>query len=164
MGAAFALYLILQALSPTFIITADESLVEQPWRTLYAVVSFSAVDVRSNADQVLTSPSTVKALYGQTLYALFGSFFLGMWLWREGRPSQSYHLAFGILLLGLSALGAAMGFFYFSPGRFAPIVAFLEPTVVHLWIALLLCGSSMILAGLLDHWQLVRTLGRRTEE
>ncbi|HEX6900925.1 MAG TPA: hypothetical protein VF789_14470 [Thermoanaerobaculia bacterium] len=161
MGAAFVLFLILQALSPSFRITADESLVQQPWRTMWAMVSFSVEEVKSSADLVPMSRSTAKALYGQALYALFGSFFLGMWFWRERRLSQSYHLVFGILLLWLAILGASLGFFYLSPGRLAPIIAFFEPTLVHLWMALLLCGSSMILAGLLDHWQLARALGQR---
>ena len=32
------------------------------------------------------------------------------------------------------------------------------------WLALLLCGSAMILAGLIDHWQLVRVLKPVAEE
>lgn len=162
MGAAFALFLILQAISPSFRITVDESLAQRPWNTLESwIITFPVDDRPINGGPMAMSPSTAKALYGQALYALFGSFFLGMWLWRERRPSQSYYLVFGILLLGLAILGASLGFFYLSPGRLAPIVAFFEPAVVHLWLALLLCGSSMILAGLLDHWQLARTLGQR---
>lgn len=71
------------------------------------------------------------------LYAFYGSLFLGIWLLRERRLTQSHHLGLGALLLGLSTLGAAP-----------------------LWLAPLLCGSAMVLAGLLDHWQLVRALGR----
>ena len=33
------------------------------------------------------------------------------------------------------------------------------PALVYPGMALLLCGSSMVLTGLLDHWQLVRALG-----
>jgi hypothetical protein len=73
------------------------------------------------------------------LYALSGSLFLGIWLLRERHLSQSCHLGLAALLLGLSAFG--------------PYV---------LWVALLFCGSSLVLAGLLDHWQLVRALGRTT--
>jgi hypothetical protein len=158
MGAVFTLFVILQAISPSFSVTADESLVQAPW------ASGLSISLPVDGSRLpMMMPSTIKAFFGQTLYALFGSFFLGMWLWRERRPSQSYHLAFGVLLLGLSALGASLGFFYSLPGRLAPIVAFFVPTVLHLWLALFLCGSSMILAGLLDHWQLARTLGRREE-
>lgn len=159
MGAAFAFFLILQAISPSFSVTADESLVQRPWDTLKSLMISWPVEKPINGAPWPILPSTAKAFYGQMLYALFGSFFLCMWLWRERRSSQSYYLALGIPLLGLSALGASLGFFYLSPGRLAPIVAFFEPVVLHLWLALFLCGSSMILVGLLDHWQLVRTLG-----
>jgi hypothetical protein len=94
------------------------------------------------------------------MYALFGSLFLGVWLWRGSRLSQSYYLAFGVLLLGLSVLGAVMGFFWWNQGIFNLVV----PAEAHLWIALLLCGSTMILAGLLDHWQLVRVFKPAVEE
>jgi hypothetical protein len=158
MGAAFALFLILQAISPSFRVDADESLVQAPWATLDSgMIIFQSAD----GELLPMSPSTVKAFSGQTLYALFGSFFLGMWLWRERRPSQSYHLAFGILLLGLSVLGASLGFLYRANGDIARFLGRFEPAVVHLWLALLLCGSLMIVAGLLDHWQLTRTLESR---
>jgi hypothetical protein len=75
------------------------------------------------------------------LYALYGSLFLSIWLLRERRLSQSYHLGLGALLLGLSALGTA------------------PP-----WIAPLLCGAATVLAGLLDHCQLVRALGPAVQE
>lgn len=71
------------------------------------------------------------------LSILSGSFFFGCWFLRGCRRSQSYYLVLGGLLLGLSAFGAAS-----------------------LGLTLLLCGSALILAGLLDHWQLVRSLGR----
>jgi hypothetical protein len=74
------------------------------------------------------------------LYALFGTLFLSVWLLRERRLSQSYYLGLA-LLLGFSALGSAP-----------------------LWAAPLLCGSAMILAGLLDHCQLVRALGPAARE
>ncbi|HSG38359.1 MAG TPA: hypothetical protein VLE27_01880, partial [Thermoanaerobaculia bacterium] len=149
------LFLILQAISPSFEVIVDESLVEQPWRSSAVSVMFA----EGNAGIDLFPLS--KPMFAQTLYTLFGAFFLGMWLWRERRPSQSYYLVFGILLLGLSALGASLGFFYGKPGEMARIISPFEPFTVQLWLALLLCGSSMILAGLLDHWQLARTLGRK---
>jgi len=88
-------------------------------------------------DFVPMSPVAFGALSTLLLYALCGSFFLGLWLLRQRRLSQSYHLALGALLLGLAAL----------------------PGVSPLWVALLLCGSSLVLAGLLDHRELVRALG-----
>jgi hypothetical protein len=162
MGAAFALFVILQAISPSYSVTTDESLVQAPWTTLDSGTIIS-MPVKGSLLPMIV-PSAIKAFSGQMLYAFFGAFFLGMWLWRERRPSQSYHLAFGILLLGLSALGASLGFLYRAEGEIARILSRFEPVVVHFWLALLLCGSSMILAGLLDHWQLARTLGRSGKE
>jgi hypothetical protein len=74
------------------------------------------------------------------LYALYGSLFLSIWLLQERRLSQSYHLGFGVLLLGFSAASAPP------------------------WAAPLLCGSAMILAGLLDHCRLARALGPAVQE
>jgi len=92
-------------------------------------------------------PAMTRAMLIQMLYGLCGIFFLGTWWMRERRPSQSNYLGIGLLLSGLSAL--------------APWFA---PAAVHLGVALLLCGSSLVVAGLLDHLQLVRVLGRREEE
>lgn len=156
MGAAFTLFLILRAVSPPLEFLVDESLVEQPWHKS-SVVSVMLAGRNSGIDLFPIS----KTAFAQTLYTLFGSFFLGMWLWRERRSSQSYYLALGILLLGLSVLGASLGFFYQATGEIVRIASTFEPLTVHLWVALLLCGSSMILVGFLDHWQLARTLGRQ---
>jgi hypothetical protein len=157
MGAAFALFLILQAISPSFEVNTDESLVQRPWTTMKSWMIAWPVD----GELWPMSLSTVKALFGQTLYTFFGSFFLGMWIWRERRLYQSHYLAFAILLLGLSMLGASLGAFYGSTGEIARLISLVEPFTIHLWVALVLCGSAMILAGLLDHWQLARTLGRQ---
>lgn len=104
-------------------------------------------------------PSTLRAVFGQTMYVLYGSAFLGVWLWRERRRSQGHHLVLAVLLLGLSALGASLGF-YVQEGGIPRAFDLFLPALVYPGLALLLCGSSMILAGLLDHGQLVRTLGR----
>jgi hypothetical protein len=95
------------------------------------------------------------------MYALYGSLFLGIWLWRGRRLSQSHHLVLGVLLLGLAAFGACLGYFVWEDREIPRLLLDLFlPAVVHLWVALLLCGAAMILAGLLDHWQLVRALAR----
>lgn len=74
-------------------------------------------------------------------------FFLGT-CWLRGQPlSQAYLPGFGFLLSGLSTL--------------AP---WLAPAAVSFEMALLVCGSSLVLAGLLDHLQLVRVLGGPREE
>jgi hypothetical protein len=82
----------------------------------------------------LSPPRAVGLLYGSAL--------LGCWLRREMRVSQLYHLLLGSLLLGIALL---------VPGD-SPLVRRPETYA--------LCGISWILAGLLDHRQLMRTLGR----
>ena len=159
MGLALVLFFILQAFSPTIMVVESQSLAEPPWLTMDAVFihgpHWSVTPLGS---------STVKAVLAQTLYALFGSFFLGLWLWRERRPSQSLLLVLGLLLLGLAALGSCLGFFVYSEEGITRVLDLFVPAVIHLWIALLLCGASMILVGLLDHWQLVRALIRSGDE
>jgi hypothetical protein len=81
------------------------------------------------------------ALPALLLYALYGSLLISIWLLQERRPSQSYHLGLGAVLLGFLAFGSA------------------PP-----WAAPFLCGSAMILAGLLDHCQLVRALRPASQE
>lgn len=83
----------------------------------------------------------------QTIYGICGLFFLGTSWLRGQHPSQAYLLGFGVLLSGLSSL--------------AP---WLVPAAVSFGVALLLCGLSLVLAGFLDHRQLVRVLGPREEE
>lgn len=103
-------------------------------------------------------PSMLRAVFAQTMYVLYGSFFLGLWLWR-GRRRSEHHLAFAALLLGLSALGTALGYIARADGEIARIFDLFLPALVYPGVALLLCGSAMFLAGLFDHWQLVAALG-----
>lgn len=160
LGLTLLLFSFLQVTSPLMTIVEDESLVQPPWTTL-SVVSFQ----EETAWPVQWPPhSTIKVAGGQWMYALLGSCFFGIWLGRGRRLSQSYYLAFGILLLGLSVLGASLGYFYRSGGEMARIFNFLLPALTHLWVPVLLCGGAMIVAGLLDHWQLLWVLGPATEE
>ncbi len=158
-GLVLALFVILQSISPSIMIDVDESLIQQPWRTLNSISFFELSEAPGLAWE---SRTTVKAVFGQMIYALYGAFFLGVWLRRERRLSQSYHLALGAVLLGLSVLGTCLGYLARTQGEIAGILDFFVPAVAHLWVALFLCGSSMILAGLLDHWQLVQLFGRST--
>lgn len=87
-------------------------------------------------------PAMTRTMLIQMLYGLCGLFFLGTWWLREQRLSQSHHLGLGLLLSGLAALGP-----------------WFVPAAGHFGAALLLCGSSLILAGLLDHGQIARVLG-----
>jgi hypothetical protein len=160
LGMAVVLFSFLQATSPLVTIVEDESLVQPPWATL-SVVSFLEEGVRSPQ---WPPHSTFKVAGGQWMYALLGSCFFGIWLGRGRHLSQSYYLAFGILLLGLSVLGASMGYFYGAEGEAARIGNLLLPAVTHLWVPVLICGIAMIVAGLLDHWQLMWVLGPAVEE
>lgn len=93
------------------------------------------------------NPEMTRTMLIQMIYGLCGLFFLGT-SWSRGQHLfQSYLLGFGFLLSGLSAL--------------APRLA---PAAVSFEMALLVCGSSLVLAGLLDHWQLVRVLSPLEEE
>jgi hypothetical protein len=144
----FVLLLTLRAYSPGVEIQTDESLIQKPWQSLHSDVSFFRSDKPMPGEVGSELPV-------QVIYAFFGSLFVGVWLWRGFRLSQIYYLAFGALLLGLSAFGAIMGFFL---TRDQGIFNALLPLEAHLWIALLLCGSTTILAGVLDHRQIVRAL------
>lgn len=103
-------------------------------------------------------PSMLRAVFAQATYLLFGSFFLSVWLWRERRGSQSYQLALAVLLLGLAVLGTCLGFLARTDGLLPPLIDRLLPALVYPDVALLACGSAMVLAGLLDHWQISRAL------
>ncbi|MDP9120275.1 MAG: hypothetical protein M3O15_02745, partial [Acidobacteriota bacterium] len=92
---------------------------------------------------MLTQPSHLS--FVRLEYATFGTLFLFLWHWMECRPSESHHLVLGLLLLALALPG--------------PSSAFLAPPLADMGIAQILAGSSIILAGLLDHRQLVGTLG-----
>jgi hypothetical protein len=159
LGLAVVLFTLFQATSPSFEIVVDESLIQPPWTT-----SDSIFVSEPGSSSLPLSESMTKVIGGQLLYALLGASFLGVWLWRERRRSQSYYLGLGALLLGLSAFGTSLGYLFGKEGGPPPIVDSLLPAVTHLWVALLLCGAAMILAGLLDHWQLVRVLGKPAVE
>jgi hypothetical protein len=162
LGLAAVLFVVFQAISPSIMINEDESLIQAPWTTLTDTPLFSA----SESPHLMPGPmslsldSTGKAVGGQLMYALYGACFLGIWLWRERRRSQSYYLALGVLLLGLSAFGSSLGYLIEKGWAMAYAFNLFLPAVTHLWVALSLCGVSMILAGLLDHWQIVQVLGR----
>jgi hypothetical protein len=108
----------------------------------------------------IRSPSMLRAVFTQTLYLFFGCFFLSVWLWRGGRPSQGHDLTLAVLLLGLAAAGTTLGFLARQDGGIDPLIDRLLPALVYPGVALFLCGGAMVLAGLLDHWQLARALGR----
>jgi hypothetical protein len=170
------LFSILQAIPPGFRVEGRESLgqhpridsqtvLERPWivgRQPQPSGLFQPPWVAWVYSRTPTPPpSTLRAVFGQTLYALCGALFLCLWLWRGRRRSQGHHLALAVLLLGLAALGTSLGFLARADGEIPRTLDLLLPALVYPGVALLLCGSSMVLAGLLDHLQLVRALGRQ---
>ncbi len=161
LAVTFTVFFVVQAVAPTVSVEVDDSLVQPPWATLDSVVLFMP-DWSRGIDAVLhkpvPGPSTFRAVEGQLLYALCGSLLLGTWLWRGRLRSQSYHLALAVPLLALSITGTCLGLFVWETGRIANLLNFLLPALVHLWVALLLCGMALVVAGMLDHFQLVRAL------
>ncbi|HET9211001.1 MAG TPA: hypothetical protein VFR03_11415 [Thermoanaerobaculia bacterium] len=104
-------------------------------------------------------PSMFRAVLAQTVYLLTGCLFLTLWLWRQRHASQSLHLILAVLLLAVAALGSSLGFQVDKTGTVDPLLDPLLPALIYPKVAALLCGGALILAGLLDHWQLARTLG-----
>jgi hypothetical protein len=160
LGLCFVLLLTVRAVSPAVTVSTDESLVQAPWLALDSAVAYTGY----------TEPLPVEwswlTLRVQMMYLFYGSVFLALWLWRGRRLSQSYHLVLGVLLLGLSAAGAFMGFPLsgaWGP-RMAGIAAGFLPALAQFWVAVVVCGAAMILAGLMDHWQIVRVLGNPAME
>lgn len=152
---ALALFLIPRMILPTATIMPDGSGVD-PWAQLHppSVVVAETVEMPRFAFEL-------KPMIGQGLYTLFGVLFLGIWFWRGRSLSQSYYLGLGAALLGLGLLGSCLG--GVLTALWALGIAWILPNAVlvalaHVWIAQILCGAAMAIAGLLDHWQLVRTL------
>lgn len=157
---AVALFSFFQAIPPNFLVEGDESVGQHPRILLEPSPTLGPPLIKVLEGAPVRAPSMVRAVVAQTMYVLSGSLFLGIWLWRERRGSQSHHLVLAVLLLGLSALGTSLGFLAGRSGEIAPNIDRFLPALVYPGMALLLCGSSMVLAGLVDHWQLVRALGR----
>jgi hypothetical protein len=155
-GLALALLLSLRAGSRIMLLT--DSSAQDPWLRFNPPVVL-VMDPAPTGELIdLSSPLPI-----EMMYALFGSLFLLLWLLRGSRLSQGYLLAFAIPLLGLATLGVSLGF----GGPSGPSVRMLSQlsrlsllALAYLWIAQILCGGAMLVAGLLDHWQLVRVLGR----
>jgi hypothetical protein len=161
LATAIFLFSCLQSLPPNIVVQGDESLGQHPQVLREpASLSFfgpSFLTALPHGGSV-RAPSMLRAVVAQTMYVLYGAFFLGFWLWR-GRRRSEHHLAFAALLLGLSGLGTALGYVARADGEIARIFDLFLPALVYPGVALLLCGSAMILAGLFDHWQLVAALG-----
>ena len=123
-----------------------------------------AVSMPSMSDPlpIFGSLATVQQLMDIGLGALF----LSTWISRGRRLSQGYYLAFALLMLGIPALGAAQGFILPAlrdPGMIR-MARFVLPAANDMYMGQLLLGASCLLAGLLDHRQLVRALKPAVEE
>jgi hypothetical protein len=151
LGLAVALFSVLLAFTP------NVELDSAPWLTLEGVGVYGP----HFRNWKIWNPIAYDAIFAQMTCLLYGAFFLSLWLWRERRPSQRHYLGLGAGLLGLTAFGAFLGYLVGEHAEpVVRIINFFLPAVVHPRVALFLCGSLMILAGLFDHWQLVRALGR----
>ena len=156
-AVALVVFSFFQAIPPNFLVQGD---LRHPRILLEPVPTLGPPLIKVLDGAAVRAPSMQRAVFAQAMYALYGSLFLGVWLWRDRRASQSHHLVLGALLLGLSALGTSLGYLARPGGGEMPgIIDVSLPALVDPGAAVLLCGSSMLLAGLLDHWQLVRTLG-----
>jgi hypothetical protein len=144
-----------------------------PFAILWVVSPTVAIDQPTHWSHLATQTVTyggareitLKSLVSM-MYFLYGALFLGTWLWRGRRLSQGHYLVLGFLLLGLATFGVALGFVLpalwdLGIVRFG---RFFLPALGNMQIAGIVCGASFVLAGLLDHWQLVRALGSPVEE
>jgi hypothetical protein len=143
LSLAFALFLLVRAVCPPVYMFTFENEIQAPWMRLLPFLA-------------------------QMLCVLYGSLFLGTWLWRESRWSQSYYLALAIPPLALAALGASgsspLGLLMLDALERGRKLWLLQLALADPWMALLLCGASMLLAGMLDHGQLVRIFKPAMEE
>jgi hypothetical protein len=161
LALALGLFAAFQAVQPNIRVHGDEALGQHPRIVADHSQFLGQPTIKFYPNGRATRPpSMVRAVVTQVTLVLYGSLFLGLWLWRERRPSQSHHLALAILLLGLSTLGTLLGYIARGDGKIDQTIDLLLPALVYPGVALLLCGSSMVLAGLIDHWQLLRAFGR----
>ncbi|HKI03399.1 MAG TPA: hypothetical protein VKK31_15575 [Thermoanaerobaculia bacterium] len=160
LALAAVLFSYFQALTPNFVVLGDESAGQHPQIVTETSPLFRQTPVGPFfMGGAVRPPSMLRAVLAQSLYVLCGAFFLGLWLWRGRRGSQGHHLALSLLMFGLAAFGTSLGFLAWRDGEIPRALAPFLPALVYPGVALLLCGSSMMLAGLLDHWQIVRALG-----
>jgi hypothetical protein len=162
---AVVVFSYFQALPSNFVVEGDGAVSQHPRIVAAPAPYYGPPWIKPYPNGgVMRPPSMLRAVVSQTLYLFCGCFFLSLWMWRERRPSQSAGLAFAGLLLGLCALGTALGYLSRPDGGMPAFLDPLLPALVYPRVALFVCGSLMVLAGLLDHWQLERALGRPAME
>lgn len=172
-AVALGLFAILWMVSPSVAIVKSGSAWD-PW------VQFNTPVVEVGEHHLLLWNYLNPALT-EALYAVCGACFVGVWLWRERRLSQSHYLLLGALLLGLAAFGGCLGLALCPRDVWTGVrsaiptsalwfpennegLRFILLALSQISIAMILCGAAIILAGLLDHWQLVWVLKPMREE
>ncbi len=100
----------------------------------------------------------------QLMDIVLGALFLSSWISRGRSLSQGYYLALALLMLGIPALGASQGFIlpFLRDHGLVRMARFVPAATDDMSMGMLLCGASCLLAGLLDHRQLVRALPDRS--
>jgi uncharacterized membrane protein len=160
---AVIVFAYIQALPPgQFVVQGDEATGQHPRLLPQTEPVYAPPFVSPWAypyGREMMPPSMFRAVLAQTIYLLAGCFFLTLWLWRQRDLSQSPHLILAVLLLAAAGLGTTLGFHVNKAGTIDPLLDRLLPALVYPRVAMLLCGGALILTGLLDHWQLARTLG-----
>lgn len=160
MGAALVLLVSLHAIGPRVELVTDGWVLD-PWlqftppvvlRTDPGVVARLSRNPGFRFEETM---QVLRLLQTEGLYAVWGSFFLCIWFLRERRRSQAYYLVLALPMLGLAALSGSMELV--SPPA---VFSYVLLALAHPWIAQFIQGSALLLAGLLDHWQLVRAFGR----
>ena len=160
LALALVVFSFFQAIPPNFLVEGDVVSGQHPRIVLEPAPWYGPPLIKVLDGAVARAPSMQRAVLAQTMYVVYGSIFLGVWFWRGRRESQSPHLVLGLVLVGLSALGTSLGYLARPDGGEMPgIIDLVLPALVDPGAAVLFCGSSMIFAGLFDHWQLVRALG-----
>ncbi|HEX2222708.1 MAG TPA: hypothetical protein VHN15_00735 [Thermoanaerobaculia bacterium] len=157
MGLAAAVFLAGQSTTPTVVLVED-SIAPQYREVLEAYRPEGSGVVWMKSATPFPLPRTGAGL-GQLALVLCGSLFLGLWFWRGRHPAQSCQLALAVPLLGLAAFGTFLEKLISAQGLADQAVRFFLPVVSRPGVALLVCGSALILSGLLDHRQLVRGMG-----
>jgi hypothetical protein len=102
----------------------------------------------------------------QLMDIVLGVLFLNTWISRGRSLSQGYYLALALLMLGIPALGASQGFILpaLRDHGLIRMARFVPAATDDFKMNFLLLGASCLLAGLLDHRQLVRALKPAVEE
>jgi hypothetical protein len=130
---------------------------------VYVALRRISPTVHMQSTSVLPDFAIVQPLMAITLASLF----LSIWISRGYRLSQAYYLVLGLVMLGLPALGASMGLVLRAlrgHPELNSMVDLLLPAVYDIEPSNLVWGACLLVAGLLDHRQLVQAFKPAVEE